>query len=147
MAKVLTVVNEEQCIGCQACVFACARLVRRKGLPMAISIDQAAIRVRTVDPIGSRMRVVTCIGCLDAACARVCPTNALTQCKGGGVRFDPSKCVSCGNCMRACIVGALRAEDSTNKPIVCIHCGRCANYCPHGVLALRNTEEVLEVKL
>ncbi|MEA4823261.1 MAG: 4Fe-4S binding protein [Clostridiaceae bacterium] len=43
--------------------------------------------------------LANCIGC--GACAKVCPTAALT-CDGGKLLFDPAKCIDCGKCVRTC---------------------------------------------
>ena len=86
--------------------------------------------------------VVVCRACADPPCARVCPTDALVRREGGGVKLLEDKCIGCGNCREACIIGAVFWDDEINKPMICVHCGICAKYCPHGVLALEERKEV-----
>lgn len=43
-----------------------------------------------------------CMHCEDAACATVCPTNAIFKTDEGFVHIDQEWCVGCGNCVQAC---------------------------------------------
>jgi Fe-S-cluster-containing hydrogenase component 2 len=65
----------------------------------------------------------------------VCPTAAYSQRKGGGVIVKKKLCIRCGECAKACPVGAIYLAPS-GEPFVCIHCGRCVPYCPHDCLEL-----------
>ena len=84
--------------------------------------------------------MIVCRACEDPPCARVCPMDALATHKTGGVRLDPSKCIGCGHCRQACVIGAVFWNDQINQPMVCIHCGNCTKFCPHGVLELEKEE-------
>ncbi len=128
--KKLSVVDVEKCVGCMSCVFACNRRFGEGG------VAKSAIRVRSMGGIERGFTVIVCHACRDPPCASVCPTGALRPRKGGGVILDPSKCIGCGNCVRACPIGAVMWDEENNKPVICIHCGYCVNYCPYGVLAL-----------
>lgn len=130
----LAVLDTEKCIGCQSCMFACSR---RKG---DAGLSQSCIGVRSIGGMERGFTVIVCKACYDPPCARVCPTQALTPRKGGGVRIAPDACIGCGYCRDACIIGAVFWDDETNKPMICVHCGYCADFCPHGVLGLQKRE-------
>lgn len=130
----LTVEDAERCIGCQSCMFACARRQDKVG------IAETCIGVRSVGGMERGFIVVVCRACDDPPCAKICPTKALRLRHGGGVHLDPTKCIGCGYCRSACLIGAAFWNEEINKPMICIHCGYCVRFCPHGVLALEGSE-------
>ncbi len=111
-------------------MFACSRRFGNGG------IAKSAIHVRSVGGIERGFTVIVCRACEDPVCARSCPTGALTKREGGGVLFDPRKCIGCHNCERMCPIGAVQWDPIENKPIICVYCGYCASYCVHGVIKL-----------
>ena len=131
MAKVVKVGHMDRCIGCNSCVYACART--RFGV---LSIDFSAINIKSRGGMENGFIVTICRACRNPVCARACPTGALMPRDAGGVRIDLSKCDSCGACAAACTIGAITLESRTGKPIVCTQCGACVKYCPHEVLLM-----------
>ena len=129
----LTVVDPEKCVGCQCCMFACAR----KQQP---GLAQASIGVRSIGGMERGFTVIVCRACDEPPCAKVCPNDALTPHAGGGVRLNAAKCIGCGYCQEACIIGAIFWDDEVNKPMICDQCGGCVRFCPYGVLALEKRE-------
>jgi Fe-S-cluster-containing dehydrogenase component len=130
----------EKCIGCYACVFACAR---RLGF---VSVSKSAIQVKTHGGIERGFGVVVCHGCVKEeipSCVKACKPGALKKRQGGGAVLNPDLCNSCGECVKACIIRAIVWDDDKKKPIMCIHCGNCAKYCPRGVLGLVKAEKEL----
>ena len=81
--------------------------------------------------------------CDDPPCARVCPVEALSLRDAGGVLLDEDRCIGCGHCREACMIGAVFWDAEINKPMICMHCGICAKYCPHGVLVLEKREALI----
>jgi carbon-monoxide dehydrogenase iron sulfur subunit len=139
MAKRLAVVDAERCVGCQACMFACARRVGEGGLAAS------CIGVHSAGGVRRGYVVVVCRACDDPPCARVCPTDALPARAGGGVRLKPDLCIGCGNCVEACPFGAIFWHEHDDKPQMCVYCGYCAPYCPYDVLAVEEIGEVVHV--
>ena len=130
----LLVKDVDRCVGCQQCMFACARRFGEAGF------ESSCIQVKSTGGMERGFKVIVCKACDDPPCAKVCPTGALLPRSQGGVRLDAAKCIGCGNCSQACIIGAVQWDHEINKPMICIHCGYCASYCPHGVLAFVKEE-------
>jgi Fe-S-cluster-containing dehydrogenase component len=130
MAKRLALLDKERCVGCQSCMFACAR---RPGVG---GLASTSIWVRSAGGIRKGFVVIVCRACPDPPCARVCPTDALPLRPGGGVRLKSELCIGCRNCAEACPYGAVLWDGEQNKPEICIHCGYCVSYCPYDVLSM-----------
>ena len=138
MAKRLAVIEVERCVGCQACMFACARRLGEGGLAAS------CIGIHSAGGIRKGFVVVVCRACADPPCARVCPTDAL-QLRGGGVRLKPELCIGCRNCAEACPFGAVFWNVEEDKPQICVYCAYCAPYCPYDVIASEEIGEVAHV--
>lgn len=136
LAKRLSVMDAELCVGCQSCMYACTRRGGTGGTA------GACIGVRSAGGIRRGFVVVVCRACPDPPCSRVCPVDALPARPGGGVRLREDECIACGNCVKACPFGAIFWEREINKPQVCVYCGTCARYCPYGVIQLTDCGEV-----
>jgi carbon-monoxide dehydrogenase iron sulfur subunit len=132
----LAVLETEKCVGCQLCMFACSRRQNEAGLA------KSCIGVRSIGGMERGFSVIVCRACEDPPCAKVCPTDALTPRDGGGVHVDLEKCIGCGHCSEACVIGAIYWDDEINKPMICIHCGFCVNFCPHDVLGMEKKKEI-----
>jgi len=133
--KILAATKIERCIGCHICSLACARLVYKR-----TSWDTAGIRIHSSGGLSTGFEAVYCLACDPAPCADACPTGALIQRRGGGIKVRMEACIRCGKCAEACPVGAVFL-DSQGMPFVCIHCGRCVKFCPHQCLELIDVEK------
>ena len=136
-SKLLRVIQREQCIGCLSCMYSCSR-----AWFAALTLEKAALRIRNYAGVEGAFSIRVCYGCLDPDCAGACPTQALTLRPGGGVRFDPITCTSCGNCVKACVPKALQWDVEHKQPIVCRHCGICVQFCPNGVIGMTGGDAV-----
>jgi Fe-S-cluster-containing dehydrogenase component len=118
-------------------MFACARRFGDGGL------EKTCIGVKSAGGLERGFVVIICRACDNPPCAKVCPTNALSPRKTGGVQLDSKKCISCRNCVDACIMKAVFWDNENNKPMICVHCGYCVKFCPHNVLKIeKKTNEV-----
>ncbi len=133
--KLLSAAHLDRCIGCHSCSLACARLVHKQ-----FSWNTAGIRIKSAGGLSRGFEASICLGCDPAACASACPTDALSQRSGGGIKFKRDLCLQCGKCAKACPVEAIYL-DSEHNPYVCVHCGRCISFCPHNCLELREVPD------
>lgn len=133
--KILRPSKMERCIGCYSCSLACARLVHKK-----FSWNTAGIRISTSGGVSTGFEAAVCVACDPAPCALACPTEAITQRKGGGVRVKKSLCIRCGKCAQACPVDAIYIQPQEGAPYLCIHCGRCVPFCPQGCLEFSDVD-------
>ncbi len=131
MAKLLKVINRDQCIGCFSCMMACSRVWSK-----ALTTQKARLTVRPYPDAEGAYSIRICYGCENPECADACPTGALTAKEGGGVELDVDKCIHCKECIEACVTKSLVWDEEKQIPLVCYHCGVCATYCPNDVLAL-----------
>ena len=130
-------IDPSRCIGCQACVQACAECGTHRGHSM--------IHLDYVDrPTGVQTVPVICMHCEDPTCARVCPADAIKQ-DDNGVVLSAAKprCVACSNCVLACPFGVPKLKVEFDMMMKCDMCydrtsvGKkpmCATVCPSGAL-------------
>ncbi|RLF18623.1 MAG: [Fe-S]-binding protein [Thermoprotei archaeon] len=109
-------------------MFACTRRLGYAGL------GKSAIKIRSAGGVERGFVVIVCRACPDPPCAKVCPVDAITLRKGGGVLVNASICIGCELCREACPFNAVGWDDEANKPVICVHCGQCVEFCPHNVL-------------
>jgi Fe-S-cluster-containing dehydrogenase component len=138
--KHLTAPRMDQCIGCQSCSLACARIVFKK-----ISWNCTGIRIYSSGGLTSGFAADRCLACSPAPCAAVCPSGAFSNRRSGGVIFKKALCIQCGSCAVACPVGAVY-RDLEGNVYVCIHCGVCVDFCPQNCLEMQDASAGLEVK-
>ena len=130
-------IDPSRCIGCQACVQACAECGTHRGHSM---IHLEYVHRST----GVQTAPVVCMHCEDPTCARVCPADAIKQDDAGIVHSAAKpRCVACSNCVLACPFGVPKMKVDFDLMMKCDMCydrtsvGKkpmCATVCPSGAL-------------
>ena len=128
------VVIPTNCVGCKTCELACSFVHSSAGL-----LGRSRIRVH---PAGKdRWIQVTCLQCLEAACAKACPSEALVRNEAtGAVELSVGRCVGCGLCQTVCPFGHMHFDSQRGHPLKCDLCQgqpTCAAFCPHQALETR----------
>ncbi len=138
-------IDPARCIGCQACVHACAECETHKGHSM--------IHLEYVDRTTSTQTVPTvCMHCDSPTCADVCPADAIKRSGDGRVlTARKPRCIACSNCVLACPFGVPKMMAEFDLMMKCDMCydrtstGRrpmCATVCPSGALSYAPREEI-----
>jgi Fe-S-cluster-containing dehydrogenase component len=138
-------VDPSRCIGCQACVQACAECETHRGVPM-IHVDFLERES------GIQTTPMVCMHCDDPTCAEVCPADAIKKNEDGVVlsALKP-RCVACSNCVVACPFGVPKVMAGPELMMKCDMCwdrtsaGKrpmCATVCPSQALAYLPPAEI-----
>ena len=93
----------------------------------------------------------SCMHCNFAACAAVCPVEAITKYEEGPVAINPATCIGCEYCIHACPWDVITKNDITGKASKCTMCSDrlsedkqpfCVQACPAGALDFGLSEEI-----
>lgn len=138
-------IDYSRCIGCQACVQACAECDTHRG--------QSMIHLETIerhDTVQTAPQI--CMHCEDPICASVCPADAIKKTAEGVVQSSlKPRCIGCSNCVLACPFGVPRYFAEIDQMMKCDMCydrtsvGKrpmCATVCPSQALAFTTREEI-----
>ena len=138
-------IDPNRCIGCNACVQACAECDTHRGYSM--------IQLDYIDRAESTQTVpVVCMHCDSPTCAEVCPADAIKR-TGDGVVQSARKprCIACNNCVLACPFGVPKMNTGMNLMMKCDLCydrtsvGKkpmCASVCPSQALFFGTRSEI-----
>ncbi|HYT65163.1 MAG TPA: 4Fe-4S dicluster domain-containing protein [Vicinamibacterales bacterium] len=130
-------VDPSRCIGCRACVAACAECDTHRGVSM--------IHVDYIDRSSSIATTpMVCMHCVEPTCALVCPADAIKQGEDGIVRSAlKARCIACSNCVLACPFGIPTVHVGPELMMKCDMCydrtsiglrPMCATVCPSQAL-------------
>lgn len=118
MTDYIKFVDVTKCDGCRACMVACKNW---NDLPTVTEQFTGSVQshekvnahtwnVITYDEHPSAnggfdwlFRHQSCLHCVEAACEKVCPEDAISHTTFGSVVIDHDKCVGCGYCVQNCI--------------------------------------------
>jgi Fe-S-cluster-containing dehydrogenase component len=131
-------IDPSRCIGCRACVAACAECDSHKGMSM--------IHVDYIDRKNSIATVpMVCMHCEEPTCAMVCPADAIKRGEDGIVRSAlKARCIACSNCVLACPFGVPKVHIDLELMMKCDMCydrtsvdlrPMCATVCPSQALS------------
>ncbi|MCC6686325.1 MAG: 4Fe-4S binding protein [Fimbriimonadaceae bacterium] len=138
-------IDPSRCIGCNACVAACAECDTHAGISM--------IHLETIER-GDTVQTtpIICMHCEEPACAAVCPADAIKRTPDGVVQSSlKPRCIGCSNCVFACPFGVPKYLPQIDQMMKCDMCydrlsvGKkpmCATVCPSGALTFGTPEEI-----
>lgn len=134
-----------RCIGCQACVQACAECDTHRGISM--------IHLETIERRDSvQTAPQICMHCEEPICAQMCPADAIKKTPDGVVQSAlKPRCIGCSTCVYACPFGVPKYIEAMDQMMKCDMCydrssvGKkpmCATVCPSGALTFTTMEEI-----
>jgi len=105
MAKYGMIIDLHKCVGCSACQIACKN---ENNVDTGIFWSWHITKTEGTFPDIRHEYIPTlCNHCEDAACVRVCPTQAMYKDENGLTLHDPEKCIGCKSCAMACPYGVI----------------------------------------
>jgi Fe-S-cluster-containing dehydrogenase component len=140
-------IDPSRCIGCNACVAACAECDTHPGITM--------IHLETIEREDTvQTTPIICMHCDEPACAAVCPADAIKRTADGVVQSSlKPRCIGCSNCVFACPFGVPKYLPEFDQMMKCDMCydrtsvGKkpmCAAVCPSQALMYGTPEEIAE---
>jgi Fe-S-cluster-containing hydrogenase component 2 len=125
-------VNPALCTGCRTCELACAVSHGQQMMPARSRVRAFAFSEKQNIPI-------LCLQCDQAACAAICPVEALPRNEAtGAIEVDQDRCIRCKLCIPACPFGNIYVDPTADEVVKCDLCGGtpiCAQFCPTGALS------------
>jgi Fe-S-cluster-containing dehydrogenase component len=148
-AKLEFFMDASRCIGCQACVQACAECDTHKGHSLIqLDVVNRGYSTQTVP--------VVCLHCDSPTCAEVCPADAIKKTGDGVVQTARKpRCIACNNCVLACPFGIPKMNTEANLMMKCDMCydrtseglkPMCASVCPSQALFFGTREEMEKLR-
>lgn len=170
MAEKAILFDTTKCMACRACQVACKQWNELEGEPttnrgtyenppnlspstwIKMRFNEVP-RANGIDWVFTRS---SCMHCTDAACVKVCPTDALYRHADGFVAYNEDLCSGCGYCVEFCPFKVPHSEGSSltgiRKMKKCLFCidrvtngldPACVKTCPPGALAFGTRDDMV----
>jgi Fe-S-cluster-containing dehydrogenase component len=142
-----------KCIGCRHCVQACKDWNDhdRTSLYALSSTNWITIEPPILEGLSPLWARNSCMHCEFAACAAVCPVEAITKYEEGPVVINQEICIGCEYCIHACPWEVITKNEITQKASKCTMCSDrisedkqpfCVQACPTQALDFGLADEI-----
>ncbi len=121
MAKFGRLIDQKRCMGCRACVAACA--VENHFTPEAPWNVMIEYEVGTYPTVKKIYNTMNCMHCEQPSCKAACDAvgaKAISKNQFGVVLIDYDKCIGCGYCAAVCPYGV----PQMNKTVADLYAGK-----------------------
>jgi len=146
-ARYAMIVNPNRCMGCDACMAACALQNKTASEYFLTSVLESETGAYPASrPV---FMPIACNQCENPPCLPACPHKAISKLKNGVVVTDWNLCAGDGSCIAACPFGARFMDPRFQKADKCDFCldrlaaglePACVECCPSGARTFGNID-------
>ena len=141
--------DQTKCAGCKTCQVACKD---KNKLDVGVLLREVrSYEFGTYPSVSLYHFSAACNHCDSPACLPVCPVGAITKMDVGSVVQDPSMCIGCQACVKACPYSVPRYDEANGVSRKCDACyylreagyqPACVEACPFRALDFGTLEEL-----